>query len=391
MQNSHHFSGIAREARKITVLWIFIIQIGVSIIVTVARQSAVHVGILMLLLFAFMVMNWFFDRFSQKWVWLYFTVQVLLSVSTIYFSHYGYALVQLGLYPLLAGQFLYAYYDKVKMFFFMALGYAIVLWYTLTTDGVAGLALSLSLVTVMNIIVISIVNLMLRQYYARVRTQNFLEELEKAHRQVEELTVANERQRMARDLHDTLAQGLVGIIMQLEAVHVHLGKDNTSRAREIVSSSMDNARTTLAEAREVIDNLRLQSTDDTDFGHLLQNEVNRFQAATGIAMHTELTIPQELSPLQMEHSLHIVRECLTNIARHAEAHYAALWLGLQDEHMLIRVVDDGRGLDTSQIGKQPGHYGLLGIRERVRIMYGNLNIMPNKPKGTIIEIEIPLR
>ncbi len=391
MQNSHHFSGIAREARKITTLWIFIIQIGIGIISTSLQQKPLYTALLMLLLLLFMGMNWIFDRIPQKWLWIYFTVQVLLSVSIICFSHYGYALAQLGLYPLLAGQFLYAYYDKVKMFFFLALGYVLVLWYTLSIDNGANLAISLSLVTVMNIIVISIVNLMLRQYYARERTQNFLDELEKAHRQVEELTVTNERQRMARDLHDTLAQGLVGIIMQLEAIHVHLGKGNTERAYEIVSSSMDNARITLAEAREVIDNLRWESANETDFAYMLQNEVTRFQTATGMAVQSDITIPYELSPLQIEHSLHIVRECLTNIARHAQAQRVTLSLGSVDEQLVIRVTDDGRGLDSAQIGKHPGHYGLLGIRERVRIMDGQFNIIPNKPKGTIIEVNIPLR
>ncbi len=391
MQNSHHFSEIAREARKITTLWIFIIQIGTGIIATSLHQKPIYIALLILTLFTFMAMNWMFDRFLHQWMWVYFTVQVLLSLLSLYFSPYGYVLVQFGLYPLLAGQFLYAYYNKVKMLLFLALGYILVLWYTLTVGSAVNLAISLSLITIMNIIVISIVNLMLRQYYARERTQNFLNELEKAHRQVEELTVANERQRMARDLHDTLAQGVVGIIMQLEAIQVHLQKGNTERAHEIVSSSMDNARTTLAEAREVIDDLRFQSTEEADFTHMLKSEVARFQTATGIMVELEISIPYELSPLYMEHTLHIVRECLTNIARHAEAQHVHLEFDAEGDTIRIRVADDGQGMDTIQIGKQPGHYGLLGMNERVRIMNGHMNIVPNQPQGTVIEIEIPLR
>jgi len=96
-----------------------------------------------------------------------------------------------------------------------------------------------------------------------------LAELESANRQlteyaarVEDLTIAAERQRMARELHDTLSQGLAGLILQLEAADAHLAADRPERARGILEQSMEKARGTLKEARQVIDDLRQPAGHD---------------------------------------------------------------------------------------------------------------------------------
>ena len=102
-----------------------------------------------------------------------------------------------------------------------------------------------------------------RQADARVKAQELLAELEAANRrltesadQIEDLTLANERQRMARELHDTLAQGLAGLILQLEAADSHLASGHPDRAQAIVQQAMTRARETLAESRRAIDGLR---------------------------------------------------------------------------------------------------------------------------------------
>ena len=111
----------------------------------------------------------------------------------------------------------------------------------------------------------------LRQARARVQTQRLRQELEQAHRQLaddavrlEELTRAAERQRMARELHDTLAQGLAGLILQLEAVKAHLVAGREERALEIVIQAMGRARTSLTTARSAIDDLRTETMTPTD-------------------------------------------------------------------------------------------------------------------------------
>ncbi|MCL4393949.1 MAG: histidine kinase dimerization/phosphoacceptor domain-containing protein [Chloroflexi bacterium] len=111
----------------------------------------------------------------------------------------------------------------------------------------------------MTLFVVVYVTMYSRQGEARARAQALLAELESAHRQlseyalrVEDLTIANERQRMARELHDTLAQGLAGLILQLEAADSHLASGNHERAQAILQQAMTRARATLADARSTI-------------------------------------------------------------------------------------------------------------------------------------------
>lgn len=223
-----------------------------------------------------------------------------------------------------------------------------------------------------------------------MQAQTFLRELEMAHKKVEELTLANERQRMARDLHDTLAQGLAGIIMQLEAIDAHLTKGGTKRAHEIVQQSMSQARRALAEARQAIDDLRSQPAVEIDFSESVREEIERFTLATGIPVQLELDLKGTLPILVLEHGQHIIRECLTNVAKHAHARHLFIRIVQYEQQLLTVIRDDGKGFNTRMIGKRVGHYGLIGIKERVRLLGGTIEIESTTQKGTTIEIEVPI-
>ena len=135
------------------------------------------------------------------------------------------------------------------------------------------------------IFVVTYVTLYRRQTDARERAQTLAEELEKANQQlnqyaarVEDLTITNERQRMARELHDTLSQGLTGIILQLEAIDVHLTNGGIEKAQSIVNHAMQQARATLSDARNAIDDLRSESPESLETA--IRLEVARFESAT---------------------------------------------------------------------------------------------------------------
>ena len=140
-----------------------------------------------------------------------------------------------------------------------------------------------------------------RQNKAREEAQNALRELDVAHRQlteyaaqVEDLTLANERQRMARELHDTLAQGLAGLVLQLEAIDSHLSRGNTTKAQAITQQAMDRARSTLADARRAIDDLRSGDVPEVDLETAVREEADRFTAASGIPCELSIVLPSEL-------------------------------------------------------------------------------------------------
>jgi two-component system, NarL family, sensor histidine kinase YdfH len=179
---------------------------------------------------------------------------------------------------------------------------------------------------------------------------------------IESLTLQNERQRMARELHDTLAQGVAGLVLQLEAIKAHLSADNTERASAIVEQSIARARNTLAESRAVIDDLRSASTNSTE---LVREKVERFKQATGIPCELEISVSENQLPAETtNHAMNILNESLTNIARHAQATQVKVNFVIQNKNLQLEVRDNGKGFDVKQ--QTSGHYGLIGMHERAR-------------------------
>src|SRR5207253_8922753 len=139
--------------------------------------------------------------------------------------------------------------------------------------------LPLALLALVPLLVTTIgcVALYMKEVQARHQAQALLRDLAAAQAQVAALTLASERQRMARELHDTLAQGLAGLILQLEAVDAHLAGERPERASAIVRQAMGRARSTLSDARAAIDDLRAAST--SDLASSVREEAARFTAA----------------------------------------------------------------------------------------------------------------
>lgn len=235
-----------------------------------------------------------------------------------------------------------------------------------------------------------------RQAKARQQTQSLLADLETAHRQlaeyavqVESLTLSHERERMARELHDTLAQGLAGLILQLEAVDTHLSRGQLERAQTITSQAMSRARATLADARHAIDDLR-NNDAELDVEAVIRAEAERFTSATSIPCELDLEITSKIPEPLAEHVLKIISEGLTNIAKHAHAEKISLKVEAHNGLLEMEIKDDGCGFDASAQGKS-GHYGLVGMRERARLAGGRLEIQSVPHEGTTLRLRLPLK
>lgn len=238
--------------------------------------------------------------------------------------------------------------------------------------------------------------LFFRQLNARRHTQALLQQLEIAHQQlsdyaaqIEDLTLATERQRLARELHDTLAQGVAGLTLQLEAVDKHLARNNVSRAQTIVQQAMQQARKTLAESRAAISDLRNTSDPPKNFAAQVRAEVERFRNVTSVLCVLNLDVPVALCETLQQHTLRSVAEGLTNIARHARATRASISILSDGKNLDVVIHDDGAGFETTQ-PISAGHYGLIGLRERARLMGGTLHIDSAIGHGTTLRLRAPL-
>ena len=244
------------------------------------------------------------------------------------------------------------------------------------------------------VFVILFVSLYMRQNEAREQAQSLAAKLETANlqlgeyaAQVEELTLAAERQRMARELHDTLSQGLTGLVLQLEAIKAHLEAGRGERAVAIIEQSLARARSTLADSRSVIDDLRAVPAGMPE---AMRAKTERFTQATGIPCELSLALGDTTPPPNTsDHLLRVLNEALTNVTRHAQAGQVWVRLEAKNNHLELEIRDDGQGFEPG-IVTGAGHYGLLGMRERARLVGGTLEIESGTGRGTRIRLVVPI-
>jgi NarL family two-component system sensor histidine kinase YdfH len=220
-------------------------------------------------------------------------------------------------------------------------------------------------------------------------------ELETAHAeltesagQIEELTRLTERQRLARDLHDTLTQGLAGVILQLEVASAHQAKQNYTRAAEIVQGAIGRAREALQEARAAIADLRAESPGPRDLTADVQKEIDRFGAATGITCQADLDALAAIPPPLDGQLRRALAEALANVARHAQARRVWIGAAVRQGMVEVEVRDDGVGFNPAAINPD-GHYGLLGLRERAQQSGGDVAVISRPGTGTTLRFRFP--
>ncbi|WP_368931098.1 histidine kinase [Bacillus pumilus] len=374
-----------------TLLWVTLVYVAAMIFQFITTQWSMSGLLFSALIIIHLILHWWSFYWFQNNPWVYFLIQGIIVLLCVSVMQAASPVILIGLLPVLIAQSIGVYYHTLKVILTGLSFYVLFFLALILVNDTDDLTVYIPILFLILIVVIAYSILFFRQVKARIRTQTFLKELELAHRQVEELTLANERQRMARDLHDTLAQGLAGIIMQLEAVQAHLDKQNVTRAQNIIKGSMSQARKTLAEARMVIDDLRMQGKDQHDLADSVKSEVNRFMEATNIPVHKKISDSYQVSPFLIEHTIYIVSECLTNIAKHAKASLVWVVLEQQDDHIYLEVKDNGVGFDEKKNESTFGHYGIIGMTERVRLVNGQICLKSTKNEGTQVTVTIPLK
>lgn len=236
----------------------------------------------------------------------------------------------------------------------------------------------------------------IRQTELRQEAEGLAAQLDDANRQlhaytvrVEELTVSHERQRMARELHDTLAQGLAGLIMQLEAVDDLLDRGDAGRARAVASRARERARTALAEARTAIQALR-SPLERGDLVEAIRRHLDILSPDHGLTC-TLAAGPGDLHlPVGVAEQVYrMVQEGLSNVIRHARARQVAVTLSAAGGQVALEIADDGAGFDPAQAVGRPGHFGLVGLEERVRLAGGTLAIDSWPGQGTRLRVSLP--
>jgi two-component system, NarL family, sensor histidine kinase YdfH len=390
MDSIYNISDGLLVSKIAVVVWIFLIYIGTVVLQYIEKPLFIQSIVFTIAILIYILFYWYSRLLTDRRKWVYLLAQgSLLFISSFLFPH-GSPIIMAGLLPLLVSQSIAIFENSLKVIIVFIGAYALYCVAIWLNYGLKELPVFILLfffnVTIVNFYTV-IYN---RQVNARLRMKYYLQELETAHRKVEDLTLSNERQRMARDLHDTLAQGLAGLIMQLEAVDAHLQRGNTNRSHEIIQQSMIRARETLKNARTAIDDLRSDSIEDTDFYREVLKMITDFKETALIEVNNHIEPIKQLSALTMEHSLYIISECLANVAKHSQAKMVNITIKKVNKYLVIELIDNGIGFKINSIGKHSGKYGLLGLKERVRLVGGRIEMNSNPGKGTKISITVPI-
>jgi signal transduction histidine kinase len=202
--------------------------------------------------------------------------------------------------------------------------------------------------------------------------------------------ILTERQRLAHEIHDTLAQGFISIIMHLETAEHSLPPPNSEAAHQI-QQAKETARHNLQQARRVVAALRPESLENDSLPSALERTVQRWSQQHNIpaTMHTTGT-PLPLHPDVDVTLLRATQEALANIHKHAQAHNVSVTLSYMGDSVLLDVQDDGVGLNGARPSPFGGGFGLQAMRERAAQFGGELLLESEPGGGTTVVVSIPI-
>lgn len=238
-----------------------------------------------------------------------------------------------------------------------------------------------------------VVGLFINQLVSRLRIQQ--ENLKTANDRIshyastlENLTISRERNRMSRELHDTVVHTLSGLALQLETTKAYM-EVNPATARNLIDQSLEATRSGLQETRRAIKALRAAPIDDLGLLAALQQLTHT--AAQRASLKLQLELPKENPPLSpdVEQCVYrITQEAVENVVHHANAKNLLVHLSLKENDLDLMIKDDGMGFHPQANLSPTGHFGLSGMKERALLVGGSLEITSQPDQGTTIHLTL---
>ena len=199
-----------------------------------------------------------------------------------------------------------------------------------------------------------------------------------------QLGAAEERNRLAREIHDTLAQGLTAVSLQLESADALIESDaDNEKIKRAIQHALALTRANLEEARRSVMDLRAAPLE----GRSLEEALLLLAERMAVPVDFMVAGNHPLKPRVETAVYRLAQESFNNISQHAQAQHVTMELNLSTEEVQLVIADDGIGFDTTAV--PPNRFGLVGMNERVRLLNGRMHLQSTAGKGTRIEITIP--
>ncbi len=233
--------------------------------------------------------------------------------------------------------------------------------------------------------VLQLTNKILAERQMRQRLANANEQLKEYSQKVEELATVQERNRIARDIHDSLGHALTSLNIQMQTA-VKLWDKEPTQAHSFLTQAQLLGKTAMQEVRKSISTLREDTREETPLEARIETLVDDYRKGTGLLICTNITRCGSVTKPIAKTIYRIVQESLTNIFKYAEATEVRIELKTTPEELNLTIEDNGKGFDPKQ--KRSG-FGLKGIQERVTTVNGQFQLIAAPNKGCRIEVKIP--
>jgi signal transduction histidine kinase len=204
--------------------------------------------------------------------------------------------------------------------------------------------------------------------------------------QAAELAASQERAHLARELHDSVTQALFSMGLTLRTLEILLGTDPEG-AKEKLTELRELQKDALAEMRTLIFELRPSSLESDGLVQALKTHATAVQRRTGLAIVVDAEPIDRLTLAAEEALYRIGQEALHNVVKHANASHATIRISRESDRVRLSVSDDGAGFDPGAVPRL--HFGLIGMRQRVDLVGGDLRVESRPGRGTTIEASVP--
>ncbi len=344
------------------------------------------------------VMVWLATRFDEKWSVLWSAIY-LVGALALWFplarSHWAYFITASSFYGLMWGTlpFGLAVVGNILLT-------SLIIWIqALNLNQPITISMELILIGLVVISWSALLALWMRSIMREsTQRKRLIEQLQKTQENLaaaeRQAGILQERQRLAQGIHDTLAQGFTSIVMQLEAAEEAL-LSGADPVQSHIQQARDTARTSLTEARRLVQALRPVPLDEASLVEALRRVVDRWMQES--RLETEFTVtgePQALHPEVEVTLLRALQEALANVHQHAQAQQVNITLSYMADQVILDVQDDGCGFDpenpphaTDRVG---AGYGLQAMRERVSQLRGEVILESSPESGTTVAVQIPM-
>jgi signal transduction histidine kinase/ligand-binding sensor domain-containing protein len=206
-------------------------------------------------------------------------------------------------------------------------------------------------------------------------------------------TRVDERTRIARDLHDTMLQSFQALLLRFQTV-LNLLPARPEEAMRRIEGVIEEGSNAITEGRDAVHELRSSGLTTVDLAESIRNFAKELLGNSSNSPQFRVQVegtPRDLNPVVRDEAYRITAEALRNAIRHAKAQQIEVEIRYDQEHLKLRIRDDGEGIDGGVLDKEhtPGHWGLRGMRERALVIGGSLEIWSKPGSGTEIELKIP--